>query len=218
MTLTRILTLCTCLLAFPAATWADLVITYDVNILETGPVAIGSTINWEIYATVSGTANIGSNFGIQTASVNLQDSLGETLNPGVVQTGAGQDFAGYPLSNPGTFVGGTLQNIGVFDFGAPGAHTRGETGDLGPFLLATGSYTVTQMGLHTLSAVTSASISRYYSTVGGTATPYDVVVNGSASIQAVPEPASLAMMGLAACGAFGVQIRRRRKSTVAAGE
>lgn len=84
-------------------------------------------------------------------------------------------------------------------------------GNLGPIQLATGSYQVNTAGLHTLSTLMSASDSIYYTGPGNAQfANFDGVLFDSASITVTPEPASLAMMGIAVCGAWS--IRRRRES------
>lgn len=192
---------------------ADLVITYNVEIVQSGPVPIGATIDWRITATVSevnGGPSVGTNNGIAAAVIDLQDLTGDMLNPGTIQTASGQDFQGYQLSDGGFWNGVTLQNIGAFQFD-PNAMTVGETGDLGPHLLAVGSYVVTTPGLHTLTTVLSASNSQYWSDLNqpATPTPFDQVLTGSDTIFVTPEPPSLALMGVVACGAW---LTRRRRS------
>ncbi len=197
-------------------------VTYDVNIIESGPVTVGSTINWEVFATISeSTAN---NFGIATASVTLKDSFGSTLTPSTV----GSSFSGYTFSSGGTFdaPSGELRFIGAFALNQ-GPSTVGADpangGTLGPFLLATGSYAVNQVGLNTLSAIFDPNLddNTFFTAAGqenALASDFTVVL-GSDTIMvnanAVPEPSSLAMLGLGACAAWGFRRRRRKNANLA---
>ncbi|MCA9026676.1 MAG: PEP-CTERM sorting domain-containing protein [Planctomycetaceae bacterium] len=202
------------------STQAALSLSYDVNIVEAGPVALGSTINWEVYATVAGAPDVGSNFGIAQASVTIGDSFGETMSTGTVSPAFQAAAPGF--NSGGTYNGGTMQLelIGAFDFTQDG-NTVGNAGP-GSFLLASGSYVVTQLGTHTLQAFATADQSTYFTAAGQSGflgSPYDGGVTfGSDSIvvqaAVVPEPASLTMLGLACLGGGIVQVRRRRKDGV----
>ncbi len=211
------------MLAVTATSAQAEIVTYTVEFQDSmgnsldGPVTVGTEVFWAITATVSDSD--AGNFGIAAASVDLQDDMGETLNPGTVQTGVGEDFEGYTFPSGGAFVGGTLQGISTFT-SPQGATTVGvdhdNGGNLDPLVLATGSYTVTTVGLHTLSTLnTSGGISRYYTAAGqtlGSSTAFETVNFGSDTLQVVPvpEPPTLAMMGLACLGAWGT--RRRKPS------
>jgi hypothetical protein len=194
------------LAVIPETASAALVLDYVVDIVESGPVVVGSTIDWTITAAVSGTPDSGSNFGIATLSVDVSDSLGETLSAGTI----GTSFAGYEFSDGGTFDDPVLRFIGALDL-TQNAATVGDSP--GSFLLASGSYTVTQVGTHTLQAMANVDTSMYFTAAGqdnGDASPYDSVNFGSDSVEVVPEPSSLAMMGLAALSPLWYRIRRRR--------
>lgn len=193
---------------------ADVIIDYSVDIVESGPVMAGTVINWNIFVTV--TTSDATNFGIATAAIDLQDSFLETLDPGTVD--GAFPAAGYFLTSGGAYNAGTnkLENIGASSVNQS-VNSFGQDGNsLGPFVLATGSYAVNQVGLHSLSTVSSASLSRYYTAAGqalGDSSVYDNVTFGSDSIlvTAVPEPGSGII--LFALGLFGLAKRRRRQLT-----
>jgi hypothetical protein len=194
------------LLMAPAAAQADLVLTYDVNIVQTS-VNVGDTIDWQVFATVAGTPNVGSNFGIAQLSVNLGESEGETMTPGTV----GPSFALYANQSGGIPSGTGLNLIGANTLNENFPTVGGGAG--GMFLLASGQYTVTQAGIHTLQAAASGDSNLFFSVDGqglGSATPYDSVTYNfdTVAVTGVPEPSSLLLTGLAAMGAW--RLRRRK--------
>lgn len=190
--LTVILLLC----AFgTSAAQAALVLEYVVDIVEPGPVALGSTINWQLSASVSGTPDSGGNFGIAALSVNLSDSLSETLSPGTISPA----FSGYDLDSGGTFLAPDLRFIGALQ-DQQGASTVG-VNTTGTFLLATGSYVVTTPGIHTLQASEPPGVdSSYYFTAAlqndFNASEYGQITFGSDTVTAIPEPSGVLMIGL----------------------
>jgi hypothetical protein len=200
------------LLMAPALASADLVMNYQVNILQTS-VNVGDTINWELFANISGTPNVGTNNGIATASVNLVESQSNTMTPGTI----GPAFSNYDLQQGGTPNGTGLGSVGVTEF----SQNAGVTGTSTPasLLLASGSYVATTAGVHTLQSQFAAA-TRYFSAPGqafGSSVAYDQVFFGSDSVtvNAVPEPSSLVLVSLAAIG--GWRVRRRqfaRTSTI----
>ena len=201
---------CAIILA-PTISRADLVLSYDVNIVQTS-VNVGDTIDWQVFATISGTPN-GSNLGIAQVSVTLQESLNETLTPGTVDPA----FAGYANQSGGTPFPGGLLAVGANHFPGQFAGAVGN-GTTGSFLIASGQYTATQAGIHTLQGVV-ADASKYFSALGQTtaaAPSYDTVSFGSDSVTvtAVPEPSSLVLTGIAALGAW--RLRRRKAATLVA--
>lgn len=213
-TMTSRFSLVTCglligLALIPGRASAAMMLDYSVNIVQAGPVPVGSTVDWELFVTVSGTPETGDNFGIATASVNLvNEPFNEPLGPGTIDPA----FAGYPFQSGGTFNAPVLQSIGALQL------TQDESSvglNSGSFLLASGSYEATQEGLHTLRALMSVDDSTYFTEAGQLnfqASVYDIVTFGSDSVMAaVPEPCSLAVLGLGACGFW--LIRRRRQKT-----
>ena len=191
------------LVFIPAAASAALILDYDVNIVQSGSVVVGSSIDWEVFATVSGTPDSGSNFGIATSSVSLSDSFSESLSAGTI----GSSFSGYDFSSGGTFNAPQLQFIGAFDL-TQSAATAGTAA--GSFLLASGSYTLTQEGLHTLQALVTVDTSTYFTAAGQSnmsSVAYDQVNFGSDTIQAVavPEPSSLAVLALGTCALLAAE-------------
>jgi hypothetical protein len=206
----RVVLICAVILA-PSVVSADLVISYDVNIVQTS-INVGDTIDWQVFANVTGAPNVGSNLGIAVASLDLVESQSNSMTSGTV----GPSFAAYTFQSGGTpgptgltSVGATMLNQNIFAV-APGAG--------GSFLLASGQYVATTAGVHTLQAALRDA-SRYFSAGGqaaGVAPFFDVVNFGSDSVtvNAVPEPSSLLLAGLAALG--GWRIRRRRLAKTSA--
>lgn len=190
---------------------ADNVINYSVEIVEDGPVAAGSVINWNISATVA--TSDATNFGIAIAAIDLQDSFFETLNPGAIDDTFLSAGYGFPRGGDFNETTNKLENIGTFQDPQSGTTLGGDPsngGSLGPFVLASGSYTVNVVGLHTLSTVPSASLSRFFTAAGqtlGDSSVYDDVTFGSDTILVVPEPGSgIVLLSL---GLIGL-IRRRK--------
>jgi len=187
---------------------ADIIMNFDVNILQT-TANVGDTINWELFARVTGTPNGGlTNFGIAQASVNLRDSLNETLLPGAV----GSAFSTYDGRSGGIPDPPELSLIGAFDF-QQDAGTAGAGVNPASVLLASGQYTLTQAGIHTLSATPSGDTNQFFSLAGqlGFSAPnYDNVIYGfdSITVAGVPEPSSLILAG----AAFGAWTMRRRRA------
>ncbi|QDT55830.1 hypothetical protein Pan44_38780 [Caulifigura coniformis] len=194
------------LLLMPASASADLILSYDVNIVQT-QVNVGDTIDWQIFATVSGTSNVGGNFGLARASVSLQDSFSETIAPGTIAS-AFSFPGGYSFPNGGATMPSGLYNLGTL---AIEQNALNAATSPGSYLLASGQYVVTQLGVHTLTALAGPDPSTYFTAAGqgnGDALIYNQTNFGFDTVNAVPEPSSLVMCGLAAFG--GWRLRRRR--------
>ena len=192
----------------PSAADAAIILDYDVNIVQAGPVPVGSTIDWEIFVTVSGTPDSGANFGIVGAVVDPVDSFGETLSPRTI----GPSFAGHEFKNGRTLNPPELQSIGALQlFQGP------STVDLSPssFLLATGSYTLTQEGPQTLLALMNQFDDSLYYTApvqpSFQGSMYDQVNFGSDTflVNAIPEPSGLALLVVVVCSICVILGRRR---------
>jgi hypothetical protein len=194
-------------------------IQYLVDFAQSGDVMVGSTLDWTITAVVSDAGNVpmgAVNGGTRTAAVNLLNSTGEVMSAGTIQPNYA--FYGFAVGGvPG--APGELNDIGASMIFFNGAVVQGENGDLGPHVLATGSYVVNTLGMHTLSTTMALSNSFYFTAAdGSTFATYDTQLFGSDSVNvvamaAVPEPASMMLAStLIVPGVIGVRRRRRQRA------
>ncbi len=190
------------------------IVQYLVEFAQSGTVALGSTLDWTVSAVV--TDSTAGNFGIRTAAVDLSNDTGETMSAGTI----GAPFADYQFPQGGVGGAGTLTGLGAAMITYSAAPLElvdpANGGSLGPVVLATGSYQVNTLGLHTLSTVLSASNSNYFTAASTAAIAnYDSVLFGSDSVMVamanVPEPASM-MLVSTFLGSIVVLGRRRRQS------
>ncbi len=174
------------------------IINFVVDIQPT-EVEAGQSVEWRLFATVSQQSP--NNWGISNLSVNLSDSLGESLAPASV----GSPFANY------TFFAGAFDssNKKLTEIAATLIQQNNSTAqaihpnnsmtntNLGPLLLATGSYVPTTTGLHTL-AVEAGSLNSFFTASSqflGNGQGFTVAVQSdSFTVTAVPETSCLPMV------------------------
>ncbi len=203
------------------------IINYRVEVTPAGPVTPGTAVNWSLYTFVTGSTN--SNFGIASLDINLNDSTGDALTAGTV----GAPFTDYAIpfgfNSGGTEVGGGLTGIGASLFSQNSAAEQidninggivtGGGSQLQEILLASGIYTATTPGLHTLTPSAGTSLSRYFTAASqplGLASTYSSqnFISDSFTVTAVPEPSSLVFL-IGAAGVFGaLRCRRGRRRSV----
>lgn len=173
-------------------------LTFDLTANDT---VVGGTVNWSLTATVT---DFSDNFGINTISADLDSSVDTLTAASVV------GFSGYANRTGGSPAGGDLFDIGAILFQQDSNVVLGASGNLGPHLLASGSFTATTQGSHTLTA-SAGSLNNYFTeagqanALGGVFTVNDGSVRYTVS--AVPEPGSFAVLGVVALLGF---TRRRR--------
>ncbi len=190
------------------------IVTYLVEFAQSGNVALGSTVDWTVTATVSDSD--AGNFGIRTAAVDLMNNQADVMSAGTIAA----PFADYQLPNGGTGGAGTLTNLGAGMITYVAPTLEGADGDLGPHVLATGSYTVNTLGVHTLTTALSANTNFYFNgPANGSFAAFDSVVVGSSdsvtvvAAAAVPEPASMLLVSTFLGSIVVVGRRRRRRAT-----
>lgn len=177
---------------------------------------VGDVVSWEVRFSILNSD--GTNFGIETLALNLQDSFNETLTPGTVNTAAAPlGFDRYTTSG-GTFDPGgrLLLDIGAALLTQSNAHVVGADTSivsgsvLNDLQLATGTFTATAVGNHTLIG-TRGSVNNFFTAEGqrvGDGTAYTTVTFNNADFTvAVPEPGAAV-----ACSVLsGIFLFRRRR-------
>jgi len=207
------------------------IIQYLVEFAQSGDVLVGSTVDWTLSVLVSDSTAL-TNFGIQTATVDLHNSTGEDMSPGTVAAPF-SDYIVLPsppmIGTPGAMGSGDLTDLSAALLFYNPAAVEGADDNLGPIVLATGSYQVDTLGMHTLSTRQAVTDSFYYTDALGSTAVYSDVIDGVNDMAAgsiasvnvvaamVPEPGSMLLAStLLVPGVIGVRRRRQRKAEAAA--
>lgn len=185
------------------------VIRYTIT-TDSDTYVTGDTVDWSVVLEV--TESSASNFGLESAALNLRDSLGETLTPGTINFGG---FPGYfPFGGEFDNSDQTLKEMVValsFQSGAVLQHVS-DSELPPPIQFASGSFVATQVGSHTLQG-SEGRVNAHFSAanvVAGTGPLYDVTFRNAAfSVSAVPEPSAIGMLSVAS---VLLGIRRRRSN------
>jgi len=210
---TTIQTLIALAIAFAISTHAmGDAITIRANVDKT-VVAVGDDVSWSIEITVSDTAS--NNFGIATVSANLIDSFGDELSAGIV----GDEFRDYGFTSGGDFDPTSRQLLEISAALFQQDSSKAEAIDsrikpdtnLGPLLLARGTYVATTVGAHMLSPSAGATNNFFTAenqTTGNGTVDFDVFLEtASFNVVAVPEPGTA---GLGLIGLVCLALRRHR--------
>ncbi|MCA9131981.1 MAG: hypothetical protein KDA45_02455 [Planctomycetales bacterium] len=196
-------------------------ILFDISTDQTTYVQ-GDMVHWSIDVNILNST--AENFGIASMSMNLNDSLGETLVPGVVP--ATGPFSGY-LTSGGTpsgsgliAIGGvltsqdasvTVPGVGTFKLvrGADDANEAAPSNQRSDLRLAEGSFMATRVGEHSLVGSLPSEASNFLFTAAGqqvgAGREYAPISfnNASFTVTAIPEPSSallfFAAMALGGC-------------------
>jgi hypothetical protein len=183
---------------------------------------LSETVNWTLGVRTEVTAGE-SMLGIAGLSIFLDESQAEVLSPGTIDAAWNAD---YPIRDGGTVSGvdpSMLEKIEVLTniFGPTGAIG---TPSPGFTTLATGAYTATVLGSHTLSTSTPVPADQGYfttlisGTLGGiTSFANADINNGSVDFTVVPEPgATKLFMVVVLATMLGACVHRRSKRVTAA--
>jgi len=172
---------------------ASLTFTVQTDELE---YFVGDTVDWSVYVQTDNSTS--DNYGIANLDVTLAESQAESLS---AATAYGPEFSNPPYSfrSPGTPSGSSLVGISATEFSNSG--NAAQIGGGGPDLFASGSYTATVLGSHTLTA-SFFSVADHWNAAAPAMTLSSFNVNpGSVNfnVNAIPEPTTIVMLlGLAA--------------------
>ena len=188
-----------CVLSVRAAQ-ADVILVYTITV-DQPEYTIGETVNWTLAVMSSADAQ---NTGILGLSVGLDESTAETLVGGTIDG----DFAGYDIKNPGAAAGASITDISVVEpfLPSPDLVTGGT--------LATGTYDVTVLGVHSLTASIAFPADSSYVNQSLVPTLYDQIIGDTTEFtvvpEIIPEPSTfiLTAIGLFGLGVFGRRCTR----------
>ena len=195
-------------------------ITYLVEFAQSGNVAVGSTLDWTLSYVVSDVTT--ANLGVRQAIVDLRNETVPSMGANVSETMTPANFIvpfSFAFTSPGTVEADGLREVGYTVVSYNPGLIAGEDGNLGPHAFATGSYTVTTAGVHTLSLSEAIPSSNYFTAATNTDfRNYDTIITTSSATVTVvpvgvPEPGSMMLAStLLFPGVMAVR-RRRRKRT-----
>ncbi len=190
------------------------IVTFEITV-DQSEVTLGHAVNWNLFATISNSTS--SNWGISTVAANIFDSRNELLNAGTVSG----PFASYSFTSGGTFdpTSSKLLEITAVQFNQNSSTSQAidpsnssTNNNLGPLLLASGSYVPLQLGTHTLSTEPGSANSFFTAqgqTIGSGGTHNASGPHGSVNfVVAVPEPTNAVALLIAS--AVTSRLRRRR--------
>ncbi len=188
----------------------------DIQILtDKASYLTNETVHWRVVLNLRDQS--ASNFGIASIAINLQDSRGDQLSTGVVNTApAPLGFGGYSFRSGGTWnaASGSLLEVGAVMFVQNSESVVGRTG-INPtngIQLASGSYSPTTLGIHELTGALGSS-NTYFTGPNQFLGAGDITFSqlnfefASFTVSAVPEPSSLVLCSL---GGIYLESRRRR--------
>jgi hypothetical protein len=176
---------------------------------------VGETVNWAVQFDIGGsTAN---NFGLATITINLADSQGNVLSPGVVNSSFPPNGLGLYTRFGGAWDPTTLR---LLELGAALPQNNlavvgSNASQRNNLPLAIGSYVVTTIGNHMLIG-SPGTANNFFTTSDGLNSSnlpsYSPITfnNASFNVTAVPEPSSFLLLFLTGLG-FAV-VRRKYAS------
>jgi len=183
---------------------------------------VGETVNWTFYVWADNSDVAPEVAGVSLIAVDLLESENETLTPALTSnlgaikwlTDSTYDaiYGGFTLQSAGLGdIDGLLANINVYQLHESRVLGIGNTGDPDT-VFAKGSFEAYEVGTHTLSPENRAC--DYWPGSTGNAVRFALGTTQDAefTVDPIPEPATVCIMGIGLSGLLTV-IRRRRRRT-----